>query len=151
MCSLSFFLCRLLSLSGLLCLLGGSADTGYLYQRIWLSVTVFTSVIFLSLVLVDDYLICLALLEDLSLYCITFYEWCADNKLVTAYSYYFVEYDLVANVSNELLNSELVSLLYSLPPVLMIAYIISNSSLHQTRRSLGATLENPLRAVNRKK
>ena len=75
--------------SGLLC---GSADTGYLYQRIWLSVTVFTSVIFLCLVLVDDYLISFALLEDLSFYCISLYEWCAYDKLVTANSYDFVKY-----------------------------------------------------------
>ena len=110
--------------------------------------TVFTSVILLSLVLVDDYLISLALLENLSLNCATFYEWCAYDKLVTAYSYDFVKYYCIAYVSIELFNSELVSLLYSvlcctlycLPPVLMIAYIISNSSLNQTRRSLGATL-----------
>ena len=103
----------LFSLSGLLCLLGGSADTGYLYQRIWLSVTVFTSVILLSLVLVDDYLISFALLEDLSLNSISLYEWCAYDKLVTAYSYDFVKYYCIAYVGIEFLNSELVSLLYS--------------------------------------
>ena len=123
--------------------------------------TVFTSVILLSLVLVDDYLISLALLEDLSLNCVSLYEWCAYDKLVSAYSYYFVKYYCIAYVCNELFYSELVSLLYSvllatcllnsspcctlycLPPVLMIAYIISNSSLNQTRRSLGATLKKP--------
>ena len=75
--------------------------------------TVFTSVILLSLVLVDDYLISFALLEDLSLYCVSLYEWCAYDKLVSAYSYDFVKYYCVAYVSNELLYSELVSLLYS--------------------------------------
>ena len=90
--------------------------------------TVFTSVIFLCLVLVDDYLISLALLEDLSFYCASLYEWCAYDKLVSAYSYDFVKYYCVAYVCNELLYSE-----------------------NQTRRSLGATLENPLRAVNRRK
>ena len=75
--------------------------------------TVFTSVIFLCLVLIDDDLISLALLEDLSFYGISFYERCACNELVSAYCYDLIKYDLIAYFSIELFNFELIALLYS--------------------------------------